>query len=101
MIYDLPSLALRRTALLRTSHPRASMYERALGYLLLTSHLPGVYEDIKFDVQYWRHQLSRSKRYAKFLSRRPIPSYDQVLRFHYAPLPEKSPLDKDYGLNYP
>ena len=29
------------------------------GYLLLTSDLPGIYEDIKRDAQYWRHQLAR------------------------------------------
>lgn len=91
VVYDLPSLALLRTALLRTSHPRA-MYERALGHLMLTSHMPGIYADIKFDAQYWRHQLVRSRPYSCFLKRRPIPTYEQVLRFHYAPLPEKSAL---------
>ena len=50
------------------------------GHLLLTSDLPGIYEDIKRDAQDWRHQLARSKRYNRFLKRRP--KIDAVRRAH-------------------
>ena len=85
VFYDMPSMAMRRTALLTAADPK-TMYERALGHLQLTSHHSMLYEDIRRDAQYWRHQLKRGGRYDHFL--RPIPTiaghlgYEALRRVH-------------------
>ena len=64
--------------------------------LTLTAHLPDIYADIRRDAQYWAHQLRRTKCYQRFLRRRTIPSYEDVLCLHYRPIanPDRSLVHK-------
>lgn len=81
--HDAESIKERRGVAL-SNQPLAEQYERCLGHLALTCHHRELYDWIAKEAQLMYAELMKHPVAGRTI--RPVPSYDMVVRQHYAPL---------------